>query len=363
MTPYILLYFTIGALAFDNIYFKKNYKYGIVIVMILLGIFSGSRVISLGGYDTHFYRLAFEHLPTELSSIFTTEEFYLISFEKGYLVLSFFFKELGLSFNEFLLVLGIITSFLLSLSIKRYSKYYFLFVLIFLAKGYLYYFFTAQRQIIAMVICWYALRFVDKRQLIPFLLLCILASQFHTSALVFIIIYYVSQIKITNKVAVLVLIASFFIGVSNLGLLFGTLISDYLPGEVFSDKLNNYVENSSSGINVLNFIEMIPIYYIILSKRTIIESNTKYFNTIFILFLVFYCLTFAFYNFNIIARVKGYFIIGYILMIINLISVYKQRDRLFILLLVFLYCLVVFIRELLVFDNGEGYLPYESFLF
>lgn len=364
MIPYIILYFSTALLAIVQTFIKpKNIKFIFIFLVLMVGIFSGSRVVELGGYDTSVYKQGFDEIPVTLSDTLSATSFFLNGMEKGYVVVNWIGKSIGLTFNEFLLCLGMMTATTLGIVFKRYSKYYFVVLLIFLAKGYLYYFFTAQRQIIAMAICWLSIHYIYKKKLLYFFICILIAVQFHTSAIIFFIVYFFNRIRISNKWAIAVIGFSLIVGLANIGLLLGQHFSAYLPGEQFSEKLNNYVENSQSGINILNFIELVPMFLITIFYRDKIEKKYPYFNFFFNVFLFFLCLTFAFYNFQFIARLKGYFIIGYIITICSLLYIAPNKIKFGIMLIIILYCLAVFVRELLVFDNGEGYLPYQSFLF
>jgi len=362
MIPYVLIYLLIAFLAFDSIYFKRNFKYIVIIFTIFLGIFSGSRSIDLGGYDTWVYSRFYSDLPLNITQVLNSDEKYIIKFEKGYTVLNIIGKSLGLNFNQFLLLLGIICSSLLILPFKRYSNYYFFSVLIFLSKGYLYYFFTAQRQVIAMMICWIALKYLDNRNKVIFFLLILLAVQFHTSSIFFVLIYFLTKIRLTNKIIYMSILVSILFGFSNLGVVLSQQFSVFFPQDAFSNKLNTYVENSTVGINILNYFEMIPILYLVIKNKDQLEQKSPYFNTILWLFLLFYCLTFAFYNINSVSRLKGYFVIGYIIIISNLISTRKSYKKYYYFLIILGYCLAVYLREILVFSGGTGYFPYRSFL-
>jgi GDPmannose 4,6-dehydratase len=270
--------------------------------------------------------------------------------------------EIGFDFNYFLLFLGVFSSICLFFIFKNNTNQVYLAVAVFMAKGFLYYFFTAQRQILAMCICWLALKYALEKKGIRFLLLILIASTLHSSAIIFVFVYFISNLRINNQWTINILIGSIFIGVFKIGVIIGLVVSSYLP--FGSEKVIDYLENEGSGINILNFFEMIPIMFFIIVTRTKMEASSRNFNLFFNLNLIFFVLTFAFYDFAIIARLKGYFVIGYILMIVSLVTQIKNKKTGYMLVvLILIYCLVVYSRELLTFDNGEGYMPYSSFFF
>jgi transmembrane protein EpsG len=361
MLPYILLYSVSFILSLYN-YLKENTnKVIFCILMLCVGIFAGSR-LNIGGYDYDVYELMYENTSQNFSDLISTDYFLLKTTEKGYILIMSVFRYLNADFNTFFLVCGIACSLGLFFVFKKYSKFPYLILTIFFAKGYLYYFFTAQRQIIAMVICWLAIKFVIERKLIKFLILIIAASFFHTSAVIFILAYPLFTVKITNKRVVILLGISLLIGLLKVGSALGMIISNYLP--FGADKLTGYLDGEGSGVNVLNFIEIIPVLFILLNFRKKIEHQIKYFNIFFNLYLVYIMITFAFYDFAFIARLKGYFLIGYIIILSSLVYIPSKKNiGIGIISVLLMYCFASYIRELLVFDNGEGYLPYNSYLF
>lgn len=361
MLPYIFLYTFSFILSLFN-YLKENVNKAFFLLLILfVGVFAGSRY-NIGGYDYDVYELMYENTSGKLSEALSSDYFLLITTEKGYIALMSIFNSLNFGFNDFLLALGIVCSIGLFFVFTRHSKLPYVILTIFLAKGFLYYFFTAQRQVIAVVVCWLAIKYIIEKKLIKFLLLTILASFFHTSAIMFLLAYPIANLKLSNKQVVLLLIGSILIGVLKLGLMLGTFVSGFLP--FGAEKLNSYLEGDGGGINVLNFIEIVPILFIVLNFRNKMQQKVDNFNIFFNMYIVFVMITFAFYDFVFISRLKGYFIIGYFIILSSLAYIPPKKNMgMGIIFLLLLYCLAVYARELLTFDDGEGYLPYKSYLF
>lgn len=363
MVIYIFIYLISSLLSLKYYFDKKTLKSLYLLLFIFIGIVSGSRVVTLGGYDTGVYELMYTATNADFTDVFNSDNFLLITTEKGYIFLMTVFKILGVHFNYFLLILGICCGIGLFIAINNFTKNTILVLTIFLSKGYLYFFFTAQRQVIALIVCWLSIYFVLKRRLIPFIALVFLASSFHISALFFIVVYFLPNIRIPNKNVIILFICSIILAAINIGSMLGIFFSKYLPTEQ-GEKLTGYIENVSKGVNVLNFFELVPMFFVFLMIRESLEDKNKFFNLFFNLFLLFFFITIVFYDFQIIARLKSYLVIGYIFLIAALINGIKDKSRgigiiLFFLLLFFF----VYIRNLLTFDNGEGYLPYQSFLF
>jgi hypothetical protein len=360
MVPYLIILYISIALSFIHFVGKKENKYQLLFIIILLGLLSGSRY-EIGGSDYYIYENMYNNVSTHLSEVINPSDNILMVTERGYIAIMALSKKVGLNYNQFLLLLGIATSITLFLVIKNYTNYFFLILLLFICKGYLYYFFTAQRQIIAILICWYAIKFVLNRKFKSFAFFVLIASLFHSSAIVFLIVYFTYAMELKNKFVIILFFISIIFGSLHIGPRLLIFISNYLP--IGAEKLINYSGGTGS-VNVFNFIEMVPIMFLILKHRNIISRNTKHFSFFFPLFLIYIFINFAFYDFSIMTRVRGYFIIGYISIIASIPYSFKtQAQKNIVLVVLVLYFSAVFIRELMVFDGGTGYLPYNSYLF
>lgn len=97
------------------------------------------------------------------------------------------------------------------------SPYPMLSVFLIVGMGYCFVFFNAMRQMVGCAILLFSVRFIRQRRLLPFLLCTALATGFHTSCVLFVMMYWVGRIRIQPAVAILiaaaVAVASPWIGV------------------------------------------------------------------------------------------------------------------------------------------------------
>ena len=97
--------------------------------------------------------------------------------------------------------------------IKRNSKSPLLALFFYVTLGNFLFVLTGIRQAIAMSICMLAVRFIQSKKLIPFLLLILLAAQFHHSAYIFVVMYFLGRKKVTVMsmiVNILVTVVAYF---------------------------------------------------------------------------------------------------------------------------------------------------------
>lgn len=360
----MILYLIISFIAFSftilSFLNKKDNVFFFLVFLLLIGIFAGSRY-EIGGSDYFIYEIMYDATSSDFSDIFYSNDMLLKITEKGYIFIMSVAKLIGLTFNEFLLVLGIGTAFGLFYLFNHYSQYLFFTLFIFLGKGFLYYFFTAQRQIIAIIICWFSIKYLISRSFFKFLVLILLASLFHISAVFFLLLYLIKDFKFKNLTVLVLIVLAAIVGFLNIGPYLFNMLASIIP--FASGKLMNYSAGGGR-INILNFAEMLPLLFIVIANKKTLMNNTKFFNLFFNMFVLYILVNFAFIDFPIIIRLRGYLIIGYITIIAGIPYCFKGDYSKIIILVAFtLYFSAVYIRELLTFDKGEGYLPYNSFLF
>ena len=94
--------------------------------------------------------------------------------------------------------------------IKRNSKSPLLALFFYVTLGNFLFVLTGIRQAIAMSICMFAVRFIQNKKLIPFLLLILLAAQFHHSAYIFVIMYFLGRKKVTAMSVIVNILVTIF---------------------------------------------------------------------------------------------------------------------------------------------------------
>lgn len=133
--------------------------------------------------------------------------------------LRIFCKIIGLLFGPnpfvFYFFIGTMTMyFLYKIIIKSENKTFSLFL--FIVFGLYLQSFNQSRQILALIIILYALFYInDKNNKIKYFLLVALASVFHESALIFVPLYFLKNIKINKKVLTIYCISALVLLVSN----------------------------------------------------------------------------------------------------------------------------------------------------
>lgn len=115
--------------------------------------------------------------------------------ELGFSILIRIVSKFTDDFQWFLLIYAVITIIPIFAVIFRYSKMPFLSIMLFVAFDYYASTFTLMRQWIAISFCFLAYSRLREKKFIPYLILVLLAAQFHKTAYIFLPAYFVNFMK------------------------------------------------------------------------------------------------------------------------------------------------------------------------
>lgn len=190
-------------------------------------------------------------------------------------------------------------------------------LLAFIALGYFEFSLSGLRQAIAMALTMVSYFFVKEKKFIPFIILVIIATLFHRSAIIFLIIYPIAHTKLgINHIVVFLVFLVVFFGFQ------GTVRS--LIANVFEDTQFEYYAGSEKSLTVSGFIIQAAIFLFSLMYYPLVKK--KYEKADVLYNLSFLGLAFQLFS-SMIAeffRVSMYFSIFNIILIPMAISVEKN---------------------------------------
>lgn len=194
----ILLISVCGMLMRSGIALKVYFVSSFLILVVL----SAFRSLNIGN-DSLDYALSYSRIG-EYPGVLDNPS----RFEIGYII----FNKVLYYFNTDPFILFFISSAFVTGTIfwfvSRYSKSLWMSIFLFLNLRIYYFTLSGIRQSIALSIVLISFYFLEKNKKISFILLVLLASTFHTSAILFIIVYPLSKIKFTKKIMVVYLLIS-----------------------------------------------------------------------------------------------------------------------------------------------------------
>lgn len=230
----------------------NNRKLWISILIIPLFLLTAFRGLDVGN-DTYNYYLSFNSLSNE--NLFSPINSRL---EIGYVLLIRLFGMLDINYFIFQVCISIFVYISIAVFIYKYSSNKSLSIFIFITMRMMFGSMNITRQYIAIAIILYSFKYLINRNLIKFSIIVLIASLFHETAIIFLIIYPISYIKLTNRRIILILTMFLIINITfarYISLLtnFLGVYDNYLNSKYF-DLEGNVAVYFQLGINIAFFI-------------------------------------------------------------------------------------------------------------
>lgn len=275
------------------------------------------------------------------------ESFSSDRFEITIRLLMIFVKSIFNNYVYLCLILGFITFFNFIRTIKSNSKYVTLSLFIFLTLGFYTKSFNIMKQMVAVSFIFSSLPYINKRDFKKFFLNVFLGSLFHSSALIFIPVYFVTLIKKEKILLYLIIIITVII-FSN--------YNNFIQLLNYSDQYSVYV-TYTTGIEVgiatyLTIIMYLVMIMIIYLNRVKLKEE----KLIMVIILSIPFLIASTFN-NLFMRISLYFLSPLILLIPNYIETLSGKKKTIISVSFILLSSIFYILNVLLFG---GIYPYES---
>ncbi len=246
-------------------------------IVVFLGIWFliGLRATDVGT-DTITYMYDFLKVR-EYSSIlyiFRTEP------EPLYILLRTIGRKLTDNYTIMLFIFAIPMAWAFTELLKKWSDDYFLSVLIFSVLEIFYFSMAGIRQTIAMGIAILAIKYAYERKPIPFFILCLIAYGFHNSVYIFLIVYFIMNIKVGMKQWIAVLVCYI------LGLTKNSIVMELVRLFMDEERFGNYTDGETSELTLSMFyIKLMFVILCFIFKDDVLKENPKYklfYNTAFV---------------------------------------------------------------------------------
>lgn len=349
------LYLTIGiALCFFSsisLYGKKfsrdndnNFVY-CYISLLLIGLFwflTAFRSSTIGA-DTFTYIRAFK------SVVNYGLEYKSKYFERGYIIFSYLISKITSDPHVYLIIHASLCYIVFLIYIFKYSKNILVSTTFLFCIAYSNYT-NILRQDLAMVICLIAYCFLKKKKQIGFVILVLLASTMHTSALIFLFLMFHKHLPKSKKKILLICCIAIMLSLS------GVIISILSGSNIF---YSSYAESKYAGtgylaviVSLIRAILFSIIYYFAYPE---IENKSIDKTNLFML-LILNCLGFSI---NIFTRISTYFLLPLIVEIPNCFYTAKLKDKKWILLLSCFGMILYFIVICIYRPQWNPIYPYE----
>jgi hypothetical protein len=261
----------------------RRHNLRIFFISLLLGIIYIYPLLQIEQFEGDFYKYQrdFNNLKDnyEWSRIFD-------HYELGFRVFSYPFAKLNITFHAYLFIVSVIFYFFAGqLMFKNSSHkqgFFFYFLMLFLFPFYFAYdslLNVVIRQGLAVIVI-FAFFFPDRdRGHIYFLIVSFIASLFHTSALIFFIVYVVSRFFKNMNFYVIFFLLSAILYITELPIFFAELLNMVIIKIFFfkSNLILFYDSNYKLGFSIYKFLATIlPLFiYLLESKKNFSKNNKK----------------------------------------------------------------------------------------
>jgi hypothetical protein len=275
MTVYVLTILLLGSFS----YLDLNVPMSSTLKRTLLIVAYTVLVLQVGlrwetGTDWNPY---FQHF--EAVSDFSSTAPSLVSPEYGYNISVWLTKLLFPDYSVFLVLHAVIYYLLIFNSIQRYTGMLYLPLMVFYATtmGVM----GSNRQLIAVAIGFFALRYIENGQRVRFLVLVGLAFMFHSSALLLLIFLFL-RTPFRNRTVLLTLAGAIVIGLSPLPEMLFSQAGNLLGGALVV-KATYYLDSgptslSETGLTVLGLVKRIVFLALFLHNRKHLSCRLRYYD-------------------------------------------------------------------------------------
>lgn len=354
--PYFAVFISLAllALVFDFSKTSKSFQLFLRFTLVgVLALFSGTRV---GWSDQDGYLWIFD-MVAPLPVFVSGQTFVEYRIEYFYLL----FNSIVKCFTENPMYLFISVAFFvvaLNLrSLKKYSPYFFLSVLVYYSNYYYVGTMTAMRQGMSAAVIFFGMAFLVEKRWTAFFITIGVATLFHFSAIFVLFGFLLYRLNFSSRILFFLVIGSFILG-------FISPISHWLFGHFvglgdLSPQIQtglSYLEDQDQGfaLGVLRptSLKQLMICLLAIKYRDFLVTKLKYYNVLF----VFYCAAtmwrFVFNDIAVLAaRVGGLLSIGEPVIVVSFLLLFKPEHRRWIALWIVL------------FAAGSLYLNFKAFVY
>lgn len=243
-----------------------NKKWFCIISGVFLFLIAAIRDLDYG--DVYSYKIAYNRLINRTYSSLFNEWISGDLKDFGFYAFSKFFADLGFSANFWVLLIAAIFAFLCSIYLYKFSEQPFIGLVSMLSLFYIFTF-TGLRQAMSLGITFLAYTFISKKKPIAFVISVLIASLFHSSALILLPAYLFAKMKIGYKQPFLVM-TSVIIAV-----FFPNFIRNVITTLAWNESLEQYADRDIS-LSWTGFIIQLAIWIFCIYFRRRINEDKKY---------------------------------------------------------------------------------------
>ena len=262
-----------------NVYGTTEYKYTwlpVLIVAVPMIYLAGTRCQTLVNFgDTSAYLSGFKNAPTSLTVLigsFTDK-----SKDIGFSILTTIIKSIiGNRENVYFTLIAALCILCVLYTYKKYSCNFIISVFLFLASGeYLQWNYNGIRQFIPVAILFACAGVIIHKKYVPLILVILLLSTIHASAILMLPMIFIIQGKAWNKKTLLFAVAVIF----SIAFVdrFTDLITNIMENTQYSNEVDQYLSTEGTSLQRI-IVYLVPAFLSLLFKRKINKINDPVIN-------------------------------------------------------------------------------------
>lgn len=307
----------------DGNHYRRKANWGQAILFFSVVIFFCG--LRSGIADTGTYIGMFNEYPSSIAQIQWED----ISSDKGFYFISVLYKQfISIDFHGWLFLIALISGVALMIGFMKYSEYFGMSCFLLISTTMFTYFVNGMRQFIVVTIFFCATSMILNRQWKQYVILILLLSTIHASALVLLAVYFLGNTKPWSLQMRTVIFVSVIAGV------FFDRIFPVVGNLLMETQYKGYVSYISSegrGSSVIRLlIAVIPCILAYLGRRVIAEENNRLINFAINMSVINFCLYIiaTFSSGMVVGRMTTYFDIYNLILLPWLIHhVFTERSR------------------------------------
>lgn len=346
---FLLMFLVFGAL---EIYALKDVRISLYLfTLTILILFAGLR------YNTGTDYANYKNIYNDSTSYANVLAY---GVEPGFYIFNHIFRVFNLDFTVFLFFFTLVNISLKFIVFKRHAGYLFAALIIYFVGLFFERDFDGIRQGLSIAICYLSIKYILSRQLIPFLLIVLFACLFHYSSAVFILLYFISEIKLSNLLSFILIAIGLLIVITKIyptKILVGALPESPVKGRIdnylYYDETGTY--NTEVGLS-MGILFRIFIFAIFVFFEKYIDISKKLYNMLKNGFLIGIVFSLMFNDVNILSHRLPYVFREFQIFIIPsfLTIPTNKKVKVLLLFIIFLYGLFLLFRIL----NTEHLMQY-----
>ena len=239
-------------------------------VIIWAGFRSGA-----GYVDTNAYIRMYEKIPTGIGDLFHYITVVQTKDPGFSIYLAIIKKIFGSSYTPFLFISALIQVFAVTFFFRKYSSQFMISMFIFIASTeYFSWMFNGLRQFLAVAIALIAFRFLFEKKYIPYVLLILLASTIHLTAIILLpVAFIVNSRPWSIRVFIVLGIAIFALIATNQ---FTDFLNSSLQDTQYSDSVEYWQQEHFGGTNPIRvLVQIVPTVIAFVGRRKLAENSNR----------------------------------------------------------------------------------------